>query len=82
MPKNKQNAKKDRVALYVLVPQEVHELLQNLSFLEGRTLSDLTRAALDEYVERHRPSREDIERVVQRLRKVTASAAPSSPPRT
>jgi len=46
------------VTLFAAIEQEQHEALRQLAFSQRRSLADVTRDALSEYLERHaRPRR-------------------------
>lgn len=45
------------VTLFAAIEQDQHEALRKLAFDQRRSLADVTRDALSEYIERHAQSR-------------------------
>lgn len=45
------------VTLFAAIEQKQHEALRQLAFEERRSLADVTRDALSEYLDHHLPSR-------------------------
>ena len=62
--------KKDerRVALYVPIDEELHFAIQVVSMYKGRTIADIVRELLRDYVSANSPSQEEMETMVNRVR--------------
>lgn len=49
------------VTLFAAIEQEQHEALRQLAFAERRSIADVTRDALSEYISRHGQSRRPLQ---------------------
>jgi hypothetical protein len=57
----------DPVTLFAAIEQEQHEALRQLAFEQRRSLADVTREALAEYISRHLVSPRDRRRTRRRV---------------
>ncbi len=50
------------VTLFAAIEREQHEALRSIAFSERRSLADVTRDALTQYIERHKPKGQRLRR--------------------
>jgi hypothetical protein len=43
---------KDKAVLYTPIPREVHDALRTIAFKERRSIADVSREAIDEYLKK------------------------------